>query len=548
MANILPDGWRALEVTGAAAREIETLSSLAAALPDTYTVYHAVHWTHLEHGFSVYGEIDFVVVNPAGDVLLIEQKSGFLIETPEGLAKRYAEKEKRVAMQMARSVSALSAKLHARPGCQAAQVDYLLYCPDYTVHQLETAGIAPQRIVDARRKTQLAALIQTILPSGECAPQAREVHRFLRGVLQLETDVTALVGRARALVTRVSGGLAHWARQLEFTPHRLRVTGTAGSGKTQLALAEFAAALARGQRPLYVCYNRPLADHFARIVSTLGPDAGWVGTFHMLCDQRLREQGMTPDFTLPDAFERLVEQAAALPADAAWRFDCVIIDEGQDFTEAWRDLVLRHAQPEARLLWLEDPLQNLYARAPVPLPDWVTLHARGNYRSPRPVVRFLQSLLPEGAAIEAAGPLGVGGLEVLVYRDATELKERVKEAIRLCYGAGYKRDDLALVSFRGREQSLLFPYTQLGPHTLRTFTGSYDLLGHPLFTEGDVLLESVYRFKGQSAAAIVFAEIDFETLDEKALRKLFVGATRAMMLLVLVVSERAARQLQDALP
>ena len=194
MANILPDGWRALEVTGAAAREIETLASLADALPDAYTVYHAVHWTHLEHGFSVYGEIDFVVVNLAGDVLLIEQKSGFLIETAEGLVKRHAEKEKSVPLQLARTVSALRAKLHARPGCQAAHVDYLLYCPDYTVRQLETAGIAPQRIVDARRRAQLASLIQSILPAGESAPMAREVHRFLRGVLQLDADVSALEG------------------------------------------------------------------------------------------------------------------------------------------------------------------------------------------------------------------------------------------------------------------------------------------------------------------------------------------------------------------
>lgn len=547
MANILPDGWRALQVTGAAAREIETLAVLAEALPDAYTVYHAVHWTQLEHGFSVYGEIDFVVVNAAGDLLLIEQKSGFLIETPEGLVKRYAEKEKRIPMQLARTVAALRGKLHARPGCQAAHVDYLLFCPDYTVRQVETAGIAPQRIIDARRKDQLGSIIQGILPAGERAAQATEVHRFLRGVLQLETDVSALVGRARALVTRVSGGLAHWARQLEFSPHRLRVIGTAGSGKTQLALAEFSDALARGARPLYVCFNRPLADHFARIVAryTAG---GWVGTFHMLCDQRLREQGDVPDFSQSDAFEQLIEQAAALPLTDAWRFDCVIVDEGQDFTEAWRDQMLRHARPGARLLWLEDPLQNLYGRPAIPLPDWVTLHARGNYRSPRPVVRFLGALLPEGAAPEAAGPLGDGGLEVLVYRDAVELKERVKEGIRLCYAAGYKRDDLALLSFRGREQSLLFPYTQLGPHTLRTFTGRYDLFGQPLYSEGDVLLETVYRFKGQSAAAVVFAEIDFEELDEKALRKLFVGATRAMMMLVLVVSERAAARLLEALP
>jgi uroporphyrinogen-III synthase len=61
------------------------------------------------------------------------------------------------------------------------------------------------------------------------------------------------------------------------------------------------------------------------------------------------------------------------------------------------------------------------------------------------------------------------------------------------------------------------------------------------------LLETVYRFKGQAAPAVVFAELDFETLDDKALRKLFVGATRAMMKLVLVTSERATKALTDAL-
>jgi hypothetical protein len=540
MANILPDGWRALQVTGAAAREIETLARLEARLPAGYTVYHAVHWTNLERGFSAYGEIDFVVVNRAGDLLLLEQKSGFLEETPEGLVKRYAEKSKSVPQQIARSVQALRAKLHARPGCKDCQVGFLLYCPDYTVRKVESAGISPQQIVDASRREQLAEIIQAALPVGETAARAGEVQRFLRDILQLETDVSALVGRARALVTRVAGGLAHWARQLDFEPFRLRVVGTAGSGKTQLALAEFHACLARGGRPAYVCYNRPLADHIHSIVAP----GGWVGTFHMLCDQRLRQHGQVPDFSRPDIYTRMEADIATLPDEPAWQFDSLIIDEGQDFTDAWRDLALRHAKSNARLIWLEDPLQNLYARAPVELPGWVRLHARGNYRSPRPVVKMLQALMP-GADIEAVGPLADAGLEVLVYKDAAELKERVKDALRLCLAAGFKRDELALLSFRGREQSLLFPYSQLGPHSLRTFTGHYDLLGQPLYSDGEVLLETVYRFKGQSAPAVIFAEIDFENLDGKAQRKLFVGATRAMMKLVLVVSERAAERLME---
>ena len=62
-----------------------------------------------------------------------------------------------------------------------------------------------------------------------------------------------------------------------------------------------------------------------------------------------------------------------------------------------------------------------------------------------------------------------------------------------------------------------------------------------------MLIESVYRFKGQSAPAVILAEVDFDALDERTLRKLFVGATRAMMKLVLVVSERAGRTLDERL-
>jgi len=543
MAKVVPDGWRELAVTGAAQREVETLEQLAVGLGDDYTVYHAVHWTTLERGHSVYGEIDFVVVNRSGALLLIEQKSGFLEEGPEGLAKRYAEKTKSVPAQMARSVAAFREKLNARPGGRDIALDYLLYCPDYTVKRLETAGLAPERIVDARQRATLAQTVVRALPPGEEREVARQVHRFLRDIVQLETDVSALVGQARQLVTRVAGGLAHWARQLEFVPYRLRVTGTAGSGKTQLALAEYRDALERGERPLYLCYNRPLADHFRRIA----PSGGLACTLHTLCDLRLRAHGEPADFARHDAFERLLERAAELPVDESWRFDVLIVDEGQDFTEDWRDLALRHLRPGGRALWLEDPMQNLYLRPPVELPGWVGLRAMGNYRSPRPVVRLLQALLPADGGIEARGPFVGSELTLLTYRDAGDLTAQVKEGLRLCLAEGFRKSDMALVSFRGREQSRLFAYDQLGPHRLKTFSGRYDLFGQPLYSEGDVLLESVYRFKGQAAPAVVFAEIDFDELDDQTVRKLFVGSTRAMMKLVLVVSERAAVRLRPHL-
>ena len=539
MARVVPDGWREMEaVSRGAQREIQTLARLAEGLPDDYTVYHALHWTNIERGYSVFGEVDFVLVNRSGDLLLIEQKSGYLTETEDGLVKSYAGKSKSVPMQMARTVDALRTKLAGRKDVGWVRIDSLLYCPDYTVVKAAAAGIVPERIIDSRRRDKLVSVLMEILPQGEEA-DTNGIHRFLRSVIQLEADVSAMIGRARGLVTRISGGLAHWARQLEFEPFRLRVTGTAGSGKTQLALAEYQEALARDKRPLYVCFNRPLADHFSAIVG----QGGMACTFHALCEAVVRNAGEYPDFARADAFEALVVRAAELAVPEALQFETVIVDEGQDFPEIWRDLVLRHALPEARVLWLEDPLQNLYSRTPVALPGWVGIRSVANFRSPREVVRLLQPLLGDAYPIENASPFSSGDVEFLTYRDAGELLQQVKAGIRTCFSAGFRNADVAVISWHGREHSYLLRNDRLGDLTFRTFSGKYDLLGHPLYDDGNILMESVYRFKGQSAPAVVLAEIDFDALDDRAIRKLFVGATRAMMKLVLVLSEPSAELL-----
>lgn len=540
MAKALPSGWEALEVTGAALREIETLKLLVAALPDSYTIYHSVHWTLLEHGSGVHGEIDFVVVNRSGDLLLIEQKCGFLSEGPDGLVKAYGDRQKSVAAQLSRTLHAMQKKLFQSLGGELVRIEHLFYCPDYQVRNPITAGLQPERIVDAKRRAELAIVIQRILPEGNAAEVARKVHRFLSDTLQLATDVSARIGQARALVTRVAGGLAHWGRRLDFSPYRLRVTGTAGSGKTQLALAELRDAAAAGRRALYLCFNRPLADHMAGIA----PAGSLCLTFHTFCDRLLKQAGVQTDFSSPDAFNRVIDQAAALaPADEG--FDLLIIDEGQDFEPAWRTLIFRHANENTRLIWLEDPMQNLYARPPFNEPGWIRIDARTNYRCPRPVVRLLQGLLPGEESIEPASPFDSEELDIITYRDAEGLRNGVKEAIRRCLGEGFRKQDIVILSAHGQQHSALMPFDQLGPHHLRRFTGRYDMLGGPIYSPGELLLESVYRFKGQSAPAVVLAEVDFEALDEREARKLFVGASRAMMKLVIVLSERSATLLAE---
>jgi hypothetical protein len=516
MPTIHPSGWRELEVTGQAMREIETLRLLADQLPDALTVFHGVHWTRIEHGFSVIGEIDFVIVGPSGRLLLIEQKSGFLKEGPEGLIKTYQGRDKSVPAQLKRTLETLSTRLAGVLQGQPLRLDYLLYCPDYVVRSPATAGLPPERIVDARLRGELARRIEA---------------------------VSALVGRAEQLVTRVSGGLATWARRLELEPFRLRVVGTAGSGKTQLALKVLEDAAARGRRALYVCYNRPLADRIAQ----LAPVATEVATFHQLCERRVRAEGEPVDFRQAGVFERLAQRLAELPVRPADQVDELVLDEGQDFEQAWVAPLLARLRDGGRAWWLEDPLQNLYGRPSVALTGWAVLHANTNYRNPRGIVDAVQKLVQPGERLEAASPFADGVEDFLTYADARGLPDATTRAITLALKAGFGRDEIAVVTFTGRERSALRAFDRIGPHTLRRATGRYDLTGGPEYTEGDFLLETVYRFKGQSAPCVIFTEIDFEQWDELVGRKLFVGMTRASMCLFPVLSERAAALLMQRL-
>jgi hypothetical protein len=540
MARTEPDGWEALEQSGASPLEIATLRQLATELPDDFVVYHGIHWTRADQGYSVFGEIDFIVLGPNGQAVLIEQKNGTLEETPEGLFKLYLNRRKSVSMQVQRSLESLQFRFNqAHPGHRLA-LDYLVYCPDYRVQRAAIASIAPERIVDARNADKIASRISAVIaamrPAEGVSPE--RIRNFLSDMLELAPDTNALVGLARTCVTRVSGGLSTWARRLAFEPFRLRVVGTAGSGKTQLALQVLNDAAASGQRALYVCFNRPLADHLQR----LAPAKARVATFHMLGDERVRQQGGAPDFGDPGEFRRLAQaliDARPLPEELV---DVLVVDEGQDFEQPWADALMRFLKPHGKAWWLEDPMQNLYGRAPVDLPAWTVLRAEANYRTPRDILQQIGWFMGGATGIQSASPVEGDGVEIVTYRDGFgSLRDATLSAIAQCREAGFRVTDMALLSYRGREGSSLMGFDRLGPHSLRCFDGRYDEAGRPLYRQGELLLETVFRFKGQSAPCVILTEVDFDTLDEQAVRRLYVAATRATMRFTLVMTERAAQ-------
>lgn len=544
MARVIPSDWRNLQASGAAARERETIDMLANALPASMTLLHGVHWSRIQTGFSIMGHIDFVIIGPNGDVVLIEQHSGLLEENPLGLVKRYGlDKLRYVGLEIDHLIEQLQLRLRQFMQATPPQLTYVLYCPDYRVRQYGNIHVPDDCIIDITRRNTLANRVQGLL--GHHSANAHRAHRvqaFFAGELELLPDTATVIGKAETLVTRLSGGLATWARRLDFSPFRLHVTATAGSGKTQMAVAALNDAAQAGRRACYLCFNRPLADHIAQIV----PSGVRVASFHQFCEQELRRTGVQINFASPRVFQDMVTQFLALPVGNPG-IEELVIDEGQDFENEWVQTLLTWAKGAQKIWFLEDPMQRLYERVPAQLgAGWVHLSDQDNYRTPRRVLDDVNALLGSATPIRAMGPLAGDPVEYLIYEDNEGLVHQTRHAITSALMARFRKQDIAIVTYRGRDKSVLLAAPALGGHSLRHFVGQYDMLGGAQFQSGEILLETVYRFKGQSAPCVILTEVDFETLDDLERRKLFVGMTRASMKLFIVASRRAALALPGA--
>ncbi len=537
MAHIIPSDISRLALAGAHAPELETLRLLKSSLSGDYTVFHGVHWSRGYERWNHFGEIDFVILNRSGDLLFIEQKNGLLEEGANGLVKRYRDGEKNVVDQIHRSMEKVREAFKQRHGKKIPlSVDCLIYCPDYKVVELNAAGLDERRIVDAAAKDGLAARIDSLLGPGSRQNDGRfeKIRDFFCQTYRVVPDIHAHIGAQQQTFVRQVGSLASILTNLEMQPFRLRVTGTAGSGKSLVAREFFARSSAAGQRVLLTCYNRPLAERLRHSVG----EGGFVSTWYGFCHTFLESRGHTLDFQRmksdPRFWQTVQEQVTAEPIPDDWLFDTLIVDEGQDFEAEWFEILQLFLRDDADILWLEDPVQNLQGKLELDLPGFVRYRSLTNYRSPASIARFIRSTLP--FEFESGNGLPGLGIGVHGYRSDAEQIRLVGNRVQALLRQGFGHDDIVVLSCRGASSSLFSEQERVGGVKLRRFTGEYDQHGNQRFTDGQITFDSIYRFKGQEAPAVIFVEIDPDPERmERYQRLLFCGMTRATVRLEMVV-------------
>ena len=536
MAYIVPSDIGNLALAGCHEPELATLARLKRELPADYTVFHSVHWTREYKGRTAFGEADFVLLNRSGEGLVVEQKNGHLEESAEGLRKRYQTGSTDPFFQVRRSVDGIKEKFsRVHRGKERLVLDYLVYCPDHRVRSVNAVGLDASRLVDASADGRLASRIEEILDAGRDAPSWRErVEAFFRQSFEIHPDIHAHRRAGDNRFVRLSGGLADNLGNIEMEPLRLRVRGSPGCGKTVVARRFFKRAVEQGRRPLLVCFNRALKEK----IKASCPQGGLVETWYGLCHRFLESRGETLDFERvqqdPAFWNDIQDRVVTSPIDDGWLFDTVIVDEGQDFEQEWADVLRLFAREGADMVWLEDRDQGIRGNAPVALAGFVGFNAKTNYRSPKTIARFMRKALP--FAFEPANDLPGLGVGVHRYRDSFDQSRLVAKTVADLLSRGFAAEDIVILSIRGIGRTGLGVRKRVGNYTLRRFAGEYDLLGNQEFTDGQLLLESVYRFKGQQAPAVIVIDVESGKRDQGLTeRLLYTAFSRATVRLDVIV-------------
>lgn len=503
-------------------------------------VLHHVRWLEKRHGRDpLDSEADFVVAYPDHGVLVLEMKGGacsYDATTGEWTSrgKHGTSTIKDPFDQAKDDAYGFHRQLKSMPGWPQrwGPIGYAVCFPDGTLRSKPLPHMADV-LIDTDLLGSPAELEARLI--GICDFWRRDHHDAGEGGVRLLLDAFAHDVRIehplRLDVEEADRGILELSdeqfRVLDMfdSNRRVAVSGPAGSGKTLLAAEKARRLAAQGFDVLVTCFNRPLADHVRAGMGDV--DGVHVAGFHQLCFDLCKEAGVaTPGDR--EAREFWDEQLPGFVAEAidvtGSRFDALIVDEAQDFAEAWwlpLQMLLRDPDQGIVYVFLDDN-QAIYGR-PAGLPDGlVTARLPEVWRNTSPIFDAVMQFY-EGSKVTCRGPDGPQ-IEMLAVTAET-LKGELSKVLHRLVTEG---------DLRPRDAAVLTPHA--AAHSpLRGTIGSFQLVAEPSAGK-DILLASIYRYKGLDAPAVVLCDID-RYVEEDFKKLMYVGCSRARAYLAVLLTE-----------
>ena len=361
----------------------------------------------------------------------------------------------------------------------------------------------------------------------------QELDRPLLNQQGIDQLSTALSGRGLPQRSVVARALANEDAADALTEHqavvldaiqllnRVEVRGGAGSGKTFLAMEQARRLSAKGQRVALVCYSHGLASYLERITANWPRrhQPAYVGEFHDL--GKLWGAAEGPDEAIVNAeTEKFWEhdlplQMADLAAqlEPGHRFDSIVIDEAQDFADAWWDPLLAALKDDETggIYVFSDEGQrvfNRYGSPPVPLVPLLLDH---NLRNTRQIANAFQPLVDH--PMRFLGGEGPSVKFVACTRD--EALSVGDDEVELLLEEGWRPEDVALLTTGSRH-----------PEQKERQAAGNAAYWDSFWDAEQVFYGHVLGFKGLERRAVVLV-VNEESAFDRSRERLYVGLSRA---------------------
>ncbi len=324
--------------------------------------------------------------------------------------------------------------------------------------------------------------------------------------------------------------------------------GAAGTGKTFVAMEKARRLRSSGKHVLFTCFNKNLATRVREDLRAIGPaeprtarDGVIVcANFHDLLLDTLRKAGFQmevpeEDNVRDDFFKRRLPQEGFdffSRADDSWKFDSIIVDEGQDFREEWfvcLEAMLRDPE-NGEFYVFADPSQDLFGGSIGYLKRGklgVSRHKlTRNLRNTKEINDWANSFVSEDLR---ARPVIAGGVPVhrLTWSTPEEERKLVEREIGRLISQGLTPRRITILSPRRREKSCLASVDSIhGIH----------LYNFPEEKPDGIRFATIRSFKGLESDVVFLIDI-VGGAPVCTDADIYVGGSRARYLLYVFVQE-----------
>ena len=493
-------------------------------LPSGYIVMHSFPWVRplrdLVGEPLIEGEADFVVIHPERGLLVLEVKGGM----PELRGRTWfrGNREMRDPFDQARRnryalLDAIEERTQRRVHRGLFTHGDVVVFPHSQYDGALPLNTDERVFLNARDLPDLAARVE----SAFNAWMRRQVTLSARQFSELQDSLLPKLRLIRCANTEIA---SEKRRILQITldqratllgllaNDRVLVEGTAGSGKTLLAL-EFALTIAsKGQRVLLLCFNRNLAQWLRdqAIVDPRFKNAAGeieIATFHsyaLSLARRAKIEFEVPsngaqefwDNEVPMILEQAIEVLATQERPQV--FDSIVVDEAQDFARDWWVTIesLTRDGRKGRLFAFLDLHQSLRGEAnlpPIEIPTRFRLTT--NCRNTKMIARSGAALIRAEVIILPGAPEGERPAMRRAKTEAADAGIVLSETRRLL-SQGIEAHQIALIGPTAHEKGILHKHIELD--------------GIPIINDvkdwrygGGVLVTTARSFKGLEADVVI---------------------------------------------